>query len=147
MPNRYLNALYYVSILLCVIFPLALYHHNNNVQWEYKTANSRDDIRFSIDVCDDKDGILTVKGWAFPANGIDAKLIRLFVESDAGVYPVYKRTLRSPKVKELFGHNKLYGMVGFYGSKAINKNNKKINIIISVVDAEGSVHETKHKCN
>ena len=147
MPKRYLDALYYASIFLCIIFPLALYHHNNNVHWEYKTAHSRDDIRFSIDVCNVKDGILTVKGWAFPANGIDVKITRLYLEGDAGVYAVYKRTLRSPEVKELFGHGKIYGMVGFHGSKSINKNNSKINLIISVVDANGGVHETKHKCN
>ena len=147
MPKCYLNTLYYASILLCVIFPLALYHHNNNVHWEYKTANFYDDIRFSIDTCETKEGILTIKGWALPVNGPDVKLIRLFLESDTGKYPVYKRTLRTPEVRDIFGKGKLYNMVGFHGSKTIDDNNKKIRIIISIVDVEGMVHETKHNCN
>ena len=129
-----------------IAFPYALYLHHNNLNIERPTPQFVNDIRFSIDTCEFVDGNILIKGWAFPAKGQAGKITRLFVDVGDNVYALYKKTTKTDEVKRLFSGRKQYGMAGFHASKHINTTPSKINLIISIEDADGKVHESKHNC-
>jgi hypothetical protein len=104
------------------------------------------DIRYSIDKCEYDDGKIVVKGWAFPANGQIGKITRLFVKTGGDTYPIYKSTTKTPDVVKLFGNDKRFGMVGFYGAKRAEIKPQPFELLISIEDTDGKIHETKYNC-
>ncbi|WP_368913314.1 hypothetical protein [Mixta calida] len=146
MKNNSINIIYILALLASIAFPYALYLHHNNPKIEYVKPNYNNDIRYSIDLCKYDDNKLTVKGWAFPAKGQTGLLTRLYIENDNRIYPIYKKTIKTPDVMRIFGGGKRYAMVGFYGVRNIPLNKSQINLFISIEDTDGKIHETKYTC-
>jgi len=146
MKDKSINIIYIIGLVASFIFPFALYLHHNNPGIKYIKPDFINDIRYSVDICSYDGEKVVIKGWAFPSHGQIGKLTRLYFENDGKIYPVYKKTIKSPDVMRLFGQGKRYGMIGFHGAKKMHLNDRSIHLLISIEDTDGKIHETKYTC-